>query len=338
MPEVGVTRHVVCCATIMPVRTLGALPNLVVLSGSAHPALGVAVAQELCLPLGRCRTGRFPDGELHVEVDDGEVEGQDVAIIQPTPSGGSDSLVELLLIADACHRAGAATIVAVVPYLAYSRQDTRKRAGEPLGVRVAAQILGTAPLELVVTIDPHSDALAASLEIPMDTSSAARLLVEALKPHLPTRDVVVVAPDLGAVKLAREYARLLRAPLAVVHNLRTSKDDPPIERVAGDIRGLRPLIVDDILSTGATVIAAARAVRDHGSQKEITVAATHAVLAPGVIDRLREAGLRRLFVTDTLPTSVSDPTVTVVSIASLLARCIRRITTRRRKVNLMLHP
>jgi ribose-phosphate pyrophosphokinase len=316
-------------------------PNLIVLTGSAHPALGATVARELGLPLGGCRTERFADGEIHVEIDEREVEGQDVAIVQPTPNGGgrgSDAMLELLLIADACHRVGAATLFAVVPYFGYARQDARKRLGEPLGVRVATRILATAPFERLVTVDPHSDVLAGSLEIPMDSLSAGPLLVEALKADLPERDIVVVAPDLGAVKLAREYGRLLRSPVAVVHKVRTSGTDVSIERISGDVRGLRPIIVDDMISTGGTVAAAARALRNEGSQSEITVAATHAVLTPGVMDRLREAGLRRLFFTDTLAPSVSDSGVKVVSIAPLLATCIRRITTRARMAHFMLHP
>lgn len=314
------------------------LPNLVVLTGSAHPVLGEAVARELGLRLGRCRTERSPDGELHVEIDDHEVEGQDVAIIQPTSHGGSTPLIELLLIADACRRVGAGAIFAIVPYFAYARQDARQRPGKPLGVRVAARMLATVPFDRLVTVDPHSDVLAASLDIPMDSLSAVRVLVDRLAADLPKREVVVVAPDLGAVSLARQYAHLLRAPLVVVHKIRTSRTDVSVERIAGDVRDLRPILVDDMLCTGATVAAAARAVRDAGSQSEITVAATHAVLTPGAMDRLHEAGVERLYLTDSIAPSVSDPGVTIVSIAPLLAACIRRISTRRRMAHLVLHP
>jgi ribose-phosphate pyrophosphokinase len=316
----------------------GPLPNLVVLTGSAHPALGAAVARELGQPLGRCRTERFPDGEVHVEIDDREVEGQDVAIVQPMPHGGSQQLLELLLIADACRRVGAGTVFAVVPYFAYARQDARKRPGEPLGVSVVTRILATAPFERVVTVDPHSNVLAASLEMPMESLSAIPLLAEALEAELPRRNLVVVAPDFGAVKLAREYARLLRSPTAVVHKVRTSGTDVSVERVAGEVQGLHPIVVDDMISTGGTVMAAANAIRNSGSQHDVTVAATHAVLTPAVIDRLREAGIQRLFLTDTIAPAVSGSGVTIVSVAPLLAACIRRITTQRRKAHLMLHP
>ncbi|HVJ90617.1 MAG TPA: ribose-phosphate pyrophosphokinase [Labilithrix sp.] len=314
-------------------------PNLVVLAGSAHPALGSLVARELGLRLGGSRTSRFPDGEIKVEIDDHEVAGEDVAIVQPTPSG-SDALLELLLIADACHRVGAATIFAIVPYFGYARQDARKHAGLPLGVRVAAKVLAAAPFERLVTVDPHSDVLAASLEMPMDSLSAVPLLVEALEAELSERDrnLVVVAPDLGAMRLAREYARLLRVPMAVVHKVRTSGTQVSVERIAGDVQGRQALIVDDMISTGGTVVAAARALRNAGIQGELLVAATHAVFSPGVIDRLREADVRRIFCTDTIASSLSGPDATVVSVAPLLATCIRTTTTRRRRAHFVLHP
>ena len=139
---------------------------------------------------------------------------------------------------------------------------------------------------------------------------------------------MVVAPDLGAVRLAREYARLLRLPLAVVHKVRKSGTDVSVERIAGEVRGLYPILVDDMIATGATIVAAAHALQNEGSQPEMTVVATHAVLAPNAIDRLREAGLGRLFVTDTIALPEVEVQTTVVSVAPLLADCIGRIARR----------
>jgi ribose-phosphate pyrophosphokinase len=318
-------------------------PNVVVLTGSAHPALGSAVARELGLTLGMCRSTRFPDGEVRVEIDDHEVEGEDVVIVQPTPAG-RDSLLELLLIADACKRVGAGTVFAVVPYFGYARQDGRKQAGTPLGVRVAAQILGTGRFERIATVDPHSDVLAASLDMAMDSLSAVPLLVEALASELPERDrnIVIVAPDAGAMRLAREYSRRLRAPVAIVHKVRTSGMEVAVERVAGDVRGRRPIIVDDMISTGATMVAAAQAVRSEGSSRDIVLVATHAVLTAGIVERLGGADLQRVLLTDTLAAPVPErwlgDRATVVSVAPLLAASIRRMTTRRHLAEIMLHP
>jgi ribose-phosphate pyrophosphokinase len=190
-----------------------------------------------------------------------------------------------------------------------------------------AQLLDTAHFEHIVTIDPHSDVVEASLEARLERLSAAPLLAAALEAHA-VRDAVVVAPDLGAVKLARDYAARLRLPLAVVHKVRKSGTEVSVERIAGDVRGLHPILVDDMIATGGTIVEAARALRNAGSQPEFTVAATHAVLAPNAVDRMRDAGLRRLFVTDTIALADAAAQTTVVSVATLLAGSIGRTARR----------
>ncbi len=301
-------------------------PNIVVLSGSTNPTLAAALARELGLSLGRCAIQRFPDGEKHVEVDPREIEGRDVVFVQPTPNGASEATFELLLAADACRSGGARSIAALVPYFGCARQDRRKHEGEALGARVAAKALGAARLDLVVAVDLHGETAEASLDCPTEHVSAAPVLSEALTKVI-ANDSVVVAPDLGAARLAREYARILGLPFAVAQKLRTSATDVLVEHVAGEVHGLRPIIVDDIIATGSTMVAAARALREKGCANEIVVAATHGVFAPGALDRLRDAGIQRFFVTDTIS---SAPTgVTVVSVAPLLATCVRRFARRR---------
>jgi ribose-phosphate pyrophosphokinase len=200
--------------------------------------------------------------------------------------------------------------------------------GEALGARVVAQILDTARLERIITVDLHSDVVEASLDVPVEHLTALSLLAEALQEHT-ERDSVVVAPDVGAACMAREYARLLRLPLAVVHKVRRSGTHVEVERIAGDVRGLHPILVDDMVATGGTLVAAARALQSEGARRELVVAATHPVLTPGTMGRLREAGLQRLVVTDTIALASAEPSVAVVSVAPLLAACVRRITMRR---------
>ncbi len=296
---------------------------VVVLAGSAHPALAAAVARSLGAPLGSTRSERFPDGEMHVSVDEEAVERRDVLVVQPTSAPVGEHVLELLLLADACRRAGAKSVSAVVPYFGYARQDRRKRPGEPIGVRVVAEQLATARLERIVCVDLHSDVTEASIDVPVENASAVPLLAQALAEHA-RRDAVVVAPDLGAVKLAREYARLLELPMAAVHKVRTSGTEVATERVAGDVRGRRPIIIDDMISTGGTIVAAARAIHEHGSEDDVIVAATHAVLVPGAREKLRAGGVRRLVVTDTIAPSPSEPWITVVPVAQLLADVLRR--------------
>jgi ribose-phosphate pyrophosphokinase len=306
---------------------LDATGSVVVLAGSSHRALASGVARELGRALGGCTVERFPDGEIHVEVEVTAVDGRDVFVVQPTSKVASDHLLELLLLADACRRTGAASVSAVIPYFGYARQDRRKHDGEALGVRVVAQLLETARFERIFTVDPRSDVVEASLEVPAERLTAVPLLARALEAEV-GRDAVVVAPDLGAVRLAREYARLLRLPLAVVHKVRQSGTEVSIEYIAGEVRGLRPILVDDMIATGGTIVAAMAALRDGGSQPDVTVAATHAVLAPQAIGRLREAGLRRLFVSDTIACPETNALITTVSVAPLLAGAIARAARR----------
>jgi ribose-phosphate pyrophosphokinase len=311
--------------------------NLVVLAGSANPALAEDVAHELGLELGRCTLERFPDGELHLQVDANEVDGRHVAIVQPTSTVASERLFELLLAVDACRHAGAMSISAVIPYFGYARQDRRTKRGEALGARVAAKALDASGLDHVVAVDVHSETVQASFDIMAEQLSAVPLLADALE-ELAGRDSVVVAPDFGAVRLAREYARILRLPYAVVHKVRTSATQVSVDGVAGNVRDLRPIIVDDIISTGGTLAAAARAVREQGCRNDILVAATHALFVPGALARLGAAGLTRVFVTDTVARTEEDPSITTISVAPLIASAIRRHVARRLHAQYMLHP
>jgi ribose-phosphate pyrophosphokinase len=296
--------------------------GLVLLSGSSHPSLAAAVAHELELPLGRCVCQRFPDGEAHVSV--AALDGAHAVIVQPTSTPVADHLIELLLIADASRRAGAARVSAVVPYFGYARQDKREHLGDALGVHVVGELLSSARLHRIITVDVHSDAAEAALPAPLETLTAVPLIAEVLKKNVSPRSIVV-APDVGASKLGREYARLLGLPLAVVHKVRRSGTDVFVERVAGDVRGLHPIFVDDMVTTGATIVAAARAVGIEGGVRGLTVAATHAVLIPGAMGRLRHAGLERLVVSDTIAGAPSEPAVTVVSVAPAVASAVRRL-------------
>lgn len=305
-----------------------------IVAGSLHPHLAAEVAAELGLALARCTTERFPDGEMHVEVEPNDVEGRDVFVVQPTASPsegrasrGADASLELLLVADACRRAGAASLSAVVPYFGYARQDRRKKAGEPLGVHVVAKLLATAGFERYVVVDPHSHVVEATLDAPTETLTAVPLLAEALGEM--ERGAVVVAPDFGAVHRARHYAKRLRAPLAIVQKVRASGTEVAVESVTGDVRGRRPILVDDMIATGGTIVAAARALVAEGARDEVVVAATHGVFAPDALERLHEAGVRRVLVTDTLPRAAHRRGVTVVPVAPLLAAYMRRTLGRR---------
>ncbi len=296
-----------------------------VLSGAAHGRLAQGLAHELGMELGAYGAQRFPDGEMYVEVG-AELRGKHVMVVQPMAPPVGDHLLELLLLSDACRRMGARSISAAIPYLAYARQDHRTRPGQSLSMRVVGDLLQTAELKRVYTVDLHSSAVEGFIGVPVEHMSAASILAQAARKHV-GKGAVVVAPDLGAAKLAGEYARILELPLAIVHKTRQSPREVAVVKVFGQVRGLRPIVVDDMITTGGTVAATLKALAAEGAASDATVAATHALMVDEAVDRLERAGVRRLLVTDTLPFARPLPfPMEVVSVARLLADAIRRST------------
>lgn len=298
--------------------------NLTIFSGTANRPLGEALARALGYPLGQCHLERFPDGELHVELQE-DVRGRSVCLIQPTVPPVGENLLELLLMADACWRGGAARLMAVVPYFGYARQDRRTRSGEAVGARVIADALVSAGAQRLVVVDPHTVALEAMCGVPVEMLSATPVLARALEPTIP-ESAVVVAPDLGAVKLAERFAALLRHPVAVVRKTRLSGARVRVEELVGEVRRRAAVIVDDMISTGGTVEAAAAAAIEAGAKPDVTVLATHGLLVGPALERLSQLPLRRLVVSDSVaqPKDLPFP-AQVVSLAPLLATAIKRL-------------
>lgn len=297
--------------------------NLAILAGSSHPELAAEIAQKLEARATPCLVERFPDGELHVEIKE-NVRGRDVYVVQPTSPPVDEHLLELVFVADACRRSGAASLTAVVPYFGYARQD-RRRAREPVGARVAADLVANAGFDVVLSVDLHTAAIEGFFRSPVEHLSAVPLLAEAVRPWL-AADGVVVAPDLGAVKMADRYGEILHLPVAVVHKTRVSGTDVKVRGVTGDVRGRAPLIVDDMITTGATIEAAARCLLDAGARPEIVMAATHGLFVGPAAARLRELPVRRFVVTDSVPPAPElELPVEVIGIAALLADAIDRL-------------
>jgi len=303
--------------------------DLVVVQGSSNRPLAKAVAEALAVRPANCHVETFPDGEMQVEVLD-NARGGDVYIVQGTHPPVGENLMELLLIADAYRRAGAARLTAVIPYFGYARQDRRRHGRESLGARLVADLLSSTGINRVVAVDLHTPAIEGCFAEPVENLTAIPLLADRIRSSLP-EGAVVVSPDLGAVKLAERLAERLGLPMAVVHKIRTSGANVKAQGVVGDVKGKAPILVDDMVTTAGTVEAAARAVLDQGARPEVTVVATHGLLVGPAAERLRALPIQRVVVTDSVPGHDGKFPVPVerCSLAPLLAETVRRLHSER---------
>jgi ribose-phosphate pyrophosphokinase len=290
---------------------------------SATPELASAVAHELGLRLGACAVERFPDGETWVGLDE-PVRGRDVFILQSTSPPVNESLVELLAFADACRRASAARITAIIPYFGYARQDKRHGRREPITASMVALLLQAVGISHVVTVDLHTPQIEGFFQIPVDSLTAVPTLSKALSTRLP-KGVVVVSPDAGRVKMATEYAQRLGASVAVLHKRRESGTETKVTHLVGDVRDRPCLIIDDMISTGGTISESIEALLKAGARPEITIAATHGVFVEGCRDKLSHKAVREVLVTDTISVAAQGwEQLKVVSVAPIIASAIQK--------------
>ena len=301
---------------------------LTVLAGSANVPLADAIAAELGVTPRRRVAQRFADTELHVVIEE-TVRGHDVYLIQPTSPPVDEHVVELLFLADACRRAGAARLTAVTPYFGYARQDRRVAGREPIGARVVAELIEAAGFDRVIAIDLHTPAIEGFFHLPLEHLSATSILAEAVRPVI-TSNTIVVAPDMGAAKLAERYQALLNVPMVVLRKARLSGHEVAVRGVMGDsVRERAPLIVDDMITTGATIEAAVNGLLAAGCLREITVVATHALFVGPALERLRALPIRRMTTTNSVAVASALPfPLQIVSVAPIIAERIARLTTR----------
>jgi len=296
--------------------------KLSVISGSANWGLATSVAEALGVALCRRSVHRFADGELHVDIEE-SVREHDVYVVQPTSPPVDEHVMEVLFLADACRRAGAARLTAILPYFGYARQDRRTSRREAVGARVIADLIEAAGYARLVAIDLHTPAIEGFFHIPLEHLSAVQRLADAVRA---TSDSVIVAPDLGAVKLAERFRSLLHLPVAVVHKTRVTGTDVLIRSIIGDVKDRAPIVVDDMISTGGTVEAAVKGLLEAGCKPEVSVVATHALFVGPAVKRLQPLPIRELIVTNTVDITPELPAqLRVVDVAGMIADAISHL-------------
>jgi ribose-phosphate pyrophosphokinase len=295
----------------------------VVFSGSANEPLARKVCEYLGLPLGKAQFGRFPDGEIDLRIQE-DVRGADVYVIQPTCPPVNEHLMELLILIDCLRRASSERITAVLPYFGYARQDRKAEGRVPISAKLVANLITTAGAHRALAVDLHAAQLQGFFDIPMDHLYANPVLVEYFK-RMEIKDLTVVSPDVGGIKMARAYAKRLNADLAICDKRRSGPTETEVMHVIGEVGGRNVVLVDDMISTATSITEAARACRKHGA-KDIFICATHAVLSGKAVEKLAKAPIKEVVVTDTIPVHGKEfPTLKVLSIATLLGEAIRRI-------------
>jgi ribose-phosphate pyrophosphokinase len=301
--------------------------TLALFTGNANPALAHDIARHLQQPVGRASVGRFSDGEVNIEIME-NVRGRDVFIVQPTSPPANDHLMELLVMVDACRRASAARITAVVPYFGYARQDRRPRATRAaITAKLVADMISNSGVHRLLTLDLHSDQIQGFFAIPVDNVYGSPVLLgEVWRQRYP--NLIVVSPDVGGVVRARAIAkRLDDAELAIIDKRRPRPNESKIMNIIGEVTGKTCVLIDDMVDTAGTLCVAAQALKEEGALKVVAYI-THAVLSGGAVERIATSALDELVVTDTIPLSDAAkecPRIRQLSVASLLAETIRRI-------------
>jgi ribose-phosphate pyrophosphokinase len=302
--------------------------ELKIFTGNAHPELATRVVDRLRMELGRADVGRFSDGEVAVEIQE-NVRGKDVFILQPTCAPTNDNLMELIIMADCLHRASAQRITAVVPYFGYARQDRRSRSARvPITAKVVADMLGTAGIDRLLTIDLHADQIQGFFDIPVDNIYATPVLLVDVE-RQGYENLMIVSPDVGGVVRARAMARQLDdADLAIIDKRRPKSNASEVMHIIGDVRGRTCLLVDDMVDTAGTLCAAANALKANGALKVVAYC-THAVLSGNAIKNITGSNMDELVVTDTIPLrpdAKACKKIRQLSIADELAESIRRVS------------
>jgi len=298
--------------------------RLKIFTGNANPGLAREIAQYLGVSLGEAKVTRFSDGEIQVRINE-SVRGADVFIVQPTCTPVNEHLMELLVMVDAVRRASARRITAVIPYYGYARQDRKTRARDPITAKLVANLITASGARRVVTMDLHAGQIQGFFDIPVDHLPGVPILAQYfLQQKL--EDVVVVSPDHGGVTRARDLAERIGAPLAIIDKRRPEPNVAEIMNIIGDIKNKKVIMIDDIIDTAGTIAQGAQALKKWGAT-EIYVCCTHPVLSGPAIERLNQAPIKEVVVTNTIPLAAEQCSkkIKVLTVAPLLGEAIIRI-------------
>jgi ribose-phosphate pyrophosphokinase len=298
--------------------------ELLVFSGNANPELAKEICDYLEIELGKALVSEFSEGEVRLKIEQ-DVRGKDVFVVQPTCPPVNDSLVEALIMIDALKRASAKRITAVIPYYGYARQDRKDQPRVPITAKLVANLITVAGADRVLTIDLHAGQIQGFFDIPLDNLYAVNTFVDYFT-KMKIKDLVVVSPDVGGIKMARAYAKRFKASLAIVDKRRINDKDAEVMHILGEVKGKNAIIVDDIVATAGSLVEAVAALKKAGA-KDIYAAITHPILSGPAMERIKKSLLKSLVVTNTILVKKEKglKNIKVLSIGPLLAEAIKRI-------------
>jgi len=298
--------------------------ELGIFSGTANPELAKKIVGYLGTSLGEMEISSFSDGETYVKIKE-NVRGKDIFIVQPTCPPVNESLMELLIMLDAFRRASARRITVVVPYYGYARQDRKDEPRVPITAKLVANLISSAGADRVLLLDLHVDQIQGFFDIKVDHLFSAPIIIDYLRSKL-LENLVILAPDVGGVRRARAYARRLKVPLAIIDKRRPAVDKAEVLSVIGEVKNKDIFIVDDIIDTGGTLLAAIEELIK-GGVRRVYAGCAHAVLSAGVYEKIEKSSLTQLIVTDSIPLKKGEPSrkIEVLTVAPLLGEAIKRI-------------
>lgn len=295
-----------------------------IFAGNSNQPLARDICQHLNVTMGNAKVRTFSDGEILVEIGE-NVRGRDVYVVQSTSSPANHNLMELLVMVDALKRASAARINAVVPYFGYARQDRKVAPRAPITAKLVADMMSVAGIDRLLTMDLHAGQIQGFFDIPVDHLYAAPVMLDEIRQQNFT-DLIFVSPDAGGTERARAFAKRLHAGLAIIDKRRSGPNVAEVMHIIGDVKGKNCVIIDDMIDTAGTLCAAASALQEQGAT-DVYACATHGVLSGPALQRITESPLKRVYITDTIPTQeklAQCDTLNRLSVSHLLAEAIRR--------------